>query len=305
MLNHLTNIMEKIDFPKDAQSFFIELYLKLSPEDLVTFGVLKNRFFMYDKTTKTPEEVSNEVQLKLKEIADKLGISSYSMDMLFLLYCTEELMRNYEKKGIPLPYFYELMMDLTYKLHECKNVHNIYGLFTFFWFQRHYLMELFSLGRFQFERAAFEGENYTCGDITINKGDTVFSFHIPSSGAMTKEMRFDSYKRAFEFFKDHDKKYIPIVCNSWLLYPNNKEFYPPNSNLMDFVNDFDILYGYEHESIFPDSWRIFSMDFNGDTSVLPKETTLQKNIAKYLDTGRKIGNGYGIILFDGEKIINK
>ncbi len=305
MLKHLTNIMEKIKFPEDSQSFFIELYLKLSSEDLVSFGLLKNRYFMYDKTEKTNEEVSDEVQLQLKEIADKYGVSPYSVDMLFLLYCTEELMINYEKKGIALSYFYELMMDLTYKLYECKKLYDTDGVFTFFWFQRHFMMELFSLGRFQFEKNTFNYDTYTFGDITLKRGDTVYTFHIPSSGAMTKEMRYNSYKKAFEFFKEHDEKYIPIACDSWLLYPNNREFYPEGSNLMDFMNDFDILYGYEHESAFPDSWRIFNMDFNGDTSVLPKETTLQKNIVKYLETGRKIGNGYGIILFDGENIINQ
>jgi len=139
----------------------------------------------------------------------------------------------------------------------------------------------------------------------LKKGDTVFAFHIPSSGSMTREMRYDSYKKAFNFFMKHNEKYIPIVCESWLIYPNNSEFFPKDSNLYDFMNDFDILYGYENENAFPDSWRIFNMDFEGDTSVLPKETRLQANIAKYLDSGKKIGNGYGIILFDGEKIINK
>ncbi len=305
IINHIIHLMEKIDFPTEAKDFFCDIYKKLSENDIAHLDKLTDSFFTDDITDEKNMARCDEIQAELSKIADKIGCHSYSMDMLFMLISSKKLMKNYESSPLPISYFYEIMKDLTYKLYECKAVYNIYGIFTFFWFQRHYLMKLFPLGRFQFEKNEFKADSYTFGDITLKKGDVVYSFHIPSSGAMTKEMRYDSYKKAFEFFNCKEKGYIPIVCESWLLYPNNREFYPEKSNLYDFTEDFDILYGYEFENAFPDSWRIFSMDFNGDTSILPKETTLQKNIAKYLDSGRKIGNGYGLILFDGEKILNK
>lgn len=41
--------------------------------------------------------------------------------------------------------------------------------------------------------------------------------------------------------------YIIIVCNSWLIFPKHYEFLPLNSNIIGFMNDFDILWGSEEE----------------------------------------------------------
>ena len=53
---------------------------------------------------------------------------------------------------------------------------------------------------------------------------------------------------------------------------------------------------------FEDAWRVFSKNYDGDTSALPKKTALQKNVAKWLEKGIKTGAGYGVTVFDGKKI---
>ena len=59
------------------------------------------------------------------------------------------------------------------------------------------------------------------------------------------------------------------------------------------------------ENTFPNSILVFGMEYNGDTSKFPKDTTLQRNFINYLNDGKKCGFGHGIIIFDGENIVNK
>ena len=116
----------------------------------------------------------------------------------------------------------------------------------------------------------------------------------------------DTYKKAFEFFKDRfDGKHIVICCNSWLLYPDNLNILPENSNTSDFLLDFqplDIRQTYD----FGDGWRIFGV---GKSSLrpaeLPRETSMQKAFAEWFDKGKKAGNAYCILIFDGEKIVTR
>lgn len=56
---------------------------------------------------------------------------------------------------------------------------------------------------------------------------------------------------------------------------------------------------------FEDAWRIFYTFDTSDVDALPEETTLQKNFKECLKTDSKYGSGYGIFLFDGEKIIKE
>ena len=142
------------------------------------------------------------------------------------------------------------------------------------------------------------------GDIQIKKGDPVYHIHIPSSTPITKSSRFDSYKKAYDFFSKGQNKPICFICYSWLLCPGMKNVYPETSNLMGFYNDFDIVDEIAENEAFPDCWRVFGTDLPDDLSLLPAKTTLQKNIVSYLASGNKIGEGLGIIIFDGKKILN-
>ena len=117
----------------------------------------------------------------------------------------------------------------------------------------------------------------------------------------------DSYRRLYEFVKTSQTTWIPITCSSWLLYPDNREVYSPSSNLMGFLNDFVNIARSEPsgDNLFPDAWRVFYRHFTGDVSSLPTDTSLQRSCVRRLAQGKGIGGGTGILLFDGEKILNK
>ncbi|MBQ8551783.1 MAG: hypothetical protein IJ428_03105 [Clostridia bacterium] len=113
----------------------------------------------------------------------------------------------------------------------------------------------------------------------------------------------DSYQRAHAFFKP-EGGILPIICETWLLYGANRNIFANGTNLYDFMDDFDIFRSEDNDTPFPDAWRVFYKAYDGDTSVLPRETSLQREYIKWLDAGNKVGCGIGVILFDGERIIN-
>lgn len=306
MREYIQDLMEKIEFEREAQKYFLKFYDSLGEDDIQTLKKLKKRLFIGNVWGASAGRMLPALTPALEEFAKKNGMHRYSADMLFLLYCARRLQENYALTGLSEAIFYETMRDLTYKLEECKKMYGVYGTFVYSWFFRHYTMQLFQLGCFQYEKIPFRFEDYRYKDSTmIKRGEQVYNIHIPSGVHLTEQARMDSYKKLYEFVKTPETTYIPITCSSWLLYPSNRQVYPEHSNLMGFLNDFDIISSEESEEVFPDAWRVFYKEFDGDTSQLPRETTLQRRYIDWLDAGNKVGGGTGVFLFDGEKILNK
>ena len=69
------------------------------------------------------------------------------------------------------------------------------------------------------------------------------------------------------------------------------------------MNDFELISSKDRE-IFGDGWRIFGRYYGLPPEQLPTDTSPRKAVAGRLPSGGKMGTGFGIILFDGDKIIN-
>ena len=54
---------------------------------------------------------------------------------------------------------------------------------------------------------------------------------------------------------------------------------------------------------FHDAWRIFGYESDLPFDQLPRDTTLRKAYADWLSAGNKGGSGFGLIAFDGDKIL--
>ena len=165
-------------------------------------------------------------------------------------------------------------------------------------------MTRFGLGRFQFEETGFDADYYEKCGVVLKRGDKVYNFHIPSAGPLTDEKRIDSYKQAYQFFGGKDGEPMAFVCGSWLLYDGHREFLPENSNILRFMDDFDIIRNQEREK-FSDGWRVFGRYSDGPVDDLPEDTSIRRAFKQRLQQGKPTGYGYGVILFDGEKILGK
>ena len=301
MFDYISYIMEKTGFSVDAMAYYQNLLAKQKEEDFRFLEMLQKEYFM--EYSKDETLVNQSVEQKLKAYAELKHFDMYGFSMLFLLYCSERLKKIYQEKGYSDTLFFDLMKDLSSKNEECRQVKGEWGTFVFPWFHRHYLCTRFALGRFQYETIAFD-RNYCFGNIKLTPGKTVYNLHIPSLGPLTEEIRKDSYQKAFYFYGFQKAELMPIVCHSWILYPENEYIFDKTSNLYNFFHDFHIIASGICENAFPNAWRVFNTDFNGNTNSLPQNTSLQKNIVHWLNSGKKIGDGYGILLFDGEKIVN-
>lgn len=297
----MKDIMQRAAFTAEEQEFFTNLYQRLTLETLGMLDLLKEQFT-------NPESTERNAGLQVKQVltrmAETAGIEPYSIHMLFVLLCAPQLPLIYRKHGLDESYAMQLLDDIRCKLTECENTKQVIGISTLEWFYPFFTLRRFPLGRFQYDLVDWELEqDYHFGDIHIQKGNRVYKIHIPSSGRMTREKRLESYREAHAFFGCRKGEPIVLFCRTWLLYDGYRACYPEGSNLRDFQDDFDMVQNFETDC-FSDAWRIFNRDYDGDTSVLPCETTLQRNFIDYIENGGKFGIGSGVIIFDGEHILN-
>lgn len=303
----IKEICEKLDFPAEASEYLEGVLKEISGN----FGIMDEMSVAMDNYFC---EDDNKYAELLEDISEKSGVNRCTVNMIFLLLATKPLYYMYKQKNIPEEIYWDTMKDLKNKLLECKTVYGVWGLAPISWFQWYYTCDRFALGRLQFERFIFEkGEEgnvrrlrTSTFDVPIEEGyrgieygESLYNCHIPSSGPLKEEDVIASFKKAYEFFNIEGT--MTIMCNSWLLYPPHYEVYPENSNLRKFADLFDIISSSENENN-PDAWRVFNTD-STDYENLPEDTSLQKRLKKYLVEGNKMGNGFGVILFDGEKIV--
>ena len=296
---YVNSLMLRLEFPSEHIGYLSDVCARLRD------GYAKFVDSRLPLLFESDNDKLTEVQTQLKYIAEEMDVNPYTLDLLFLLCGCEELEKKYYTAGYGEKLFLDTMKDLKYKLDECLEVEGVAGVFTYGWFLDYYRMKRFYLGRFQFEFIEFPKFAFSVNGYTVRKGEKVLNMHIPSNGiSLTDEVRLGAYKEAYEFFKkDFPKGYIPMYCNSWLLYPENEKIFPENSNLLKFMHDFAIVDGGDLDG-FAVQWRVFGIK-EGEIPYedLPENSSLQRAMKKWIVVNRHHGAGHGIFFFDGEKII--
>ena len=228
----------------------------------------------------------------LAEIAERSGIRRETADMTFLVSCLPRLRETYGEQSIPEEIFWNSMDDLRCKLLECYRVRGVWGTFVSEWYPGFFRMERFALGRLQFEHTAFPFENVP----GLEKGQTVYNCHIPSSGPLTPELADDSLRRAKLFFeKELQGGRMPVYCHSWMLYPPHVALFPKDSNLRRFAERFTLLKSIPDPSN-QSFWRIFDREWDpAIVAALPEDTSLRRAFKAFLQSGNSMGSGEGIL----------
>ena len=241
---------------------------------------------------------------RVEKTSPSLGVSPYTTDFIFVMKCTEILKNRYAEAGVEDSVFFASMDDLRCKLLECMECKGVPGTFVADWYDGFLKMRRFAYGRFQYE-VAKSGFSFTssCGKV-IKESDPVVNFHIPSSGVpLSDSVRLASYREAWPHYRHlSDDGRIVFKCHSWLLYPEHRLFLPKGSNILRFLDDFEIVSWVEKDS-FDDAWRVFGRYAALPPEQLPRDTSLRRAFADRLASGGKTGCGCGIIVFDGEKIV--
>lgn len=300
-ISYALDAMQKLDFPSDSIGYF----RRIGTSWFLT-GSYADRLAAMTDDYMAKRLSCHDVIEALKPIASEIGVPFYSMVQLFYYNCMADLREVYAEKGYTDEMLNGVWIDLRCKLLECREVDGgIWGNSTGGWSDGFFKLTRFALGRFQYEYAKYDyTDTFTVSGMTLKRGDPVIKFHIPSCGPFPRALRYDSYRRAYEFFRDYQRDgVLPIVCDSWLLFPDHDIFLPETSNIRDFLHDFTIASS-GHDDNIRAPWRAFGRYFREPFDKLPRDTGLRRAYADWLVSGHATGWGCGVLLFDGEKILN-
>ena len=286
MRKYLIDFFNEFSYEKSDAQFLLSIYdLIVNNDDANT--IFENTLMLYE----------NDINCDFKTIlnsadtvADIINAHKYTTELLICICFTKRLKREYEARNIDYQIYYNTVLDLRYKLDECKLVKGIIGTFVAYWFDRWFNLKRFALGRLQFERTTLgvDYKNYSTDDFAL-------AVHIPRSGEPLSAEECDkSFAMAKSFFKNEFTNGFVFTCHSWILYPKNENILSDKSNIIKFLKRFDIIDFGDSESN-GDLWRIFDTD-EKELKLLPRNTSLQKAYAEHLENGGKMGWGFGVIV---------
>lgn len=300
---HFKELEKRGNYPEEAIKALEETASKIdgNKKFAAAFEKLRLRYM-----NSNSERMSNRnVFILLDKLAKKYKVNEYTLHLVFLIVCSELLHKRYKAKGISDEIFWRGVDDFRCKMLECMACKHVPGTFVETWNWGFMHMNRFALGRFQYEYDDADFDFTTKAGVHIKKGQQVINFHIPSSGIpLTDDIRLDSYKKAYEFFKDQRTPdgYLILRCGSWLLFPGHEKMLFKDSNILRFYRDFEI-YKWEERDNFGDDWRIWNADAQLPLEQRPADTKLRKAYKDWMTAGNKTGYGCGVIVFDGEKIV--
>lgn len=298
MTSFVRRIAEPLGFPEEAIT-----ELELCAQKIFAAEGAYDRLLYAQELLFLKE--GKDFMYELEPLYGSVDASPYSIDMVFLLFCAQPLKYVYKARNMSDELYTETMKDLLYKLIECRDVKGVFGTFVIEWYKKFYTCERVKLGRLQFETRAYPlSEPFR--DI-YKEGDTVIGCHIPSSGPLRYEDVIDSLKRAYEYYGDRLKNgRLYVYCHSWLMYPPYAgTVFKEGSNLYRFLNLFELI-RVEKDPSYTDFFRVFNRDFDPtELDSLPEDTTLRRNLKKFLQEGNQMGDAYGFIEFDGERILTE
>ena len=294
MKSYLTEFINEFDYPEDAKAAIMEGYTKA--EENTDFSNLLKKLYEEYVSDVIDWDVAAE---KIATEADKINLHKYTAHLIFFIVMTKHTRTLYEKNNIPYNIFKDTFCDFKYKLFECYHRHNIWGSSCYTaWYTRFFKLERFALGRLQYEVIPYRGEvPYTKNGVTINPQDPVLNTHIPSSGPLTPESVEESFTLAHSFFSNvFTDDVTPISCQSWLLFPEHYNMLPEKSNIIQFMNRFDIVESGTYDS-YIQFITIFGKPYSENLDEFPADNSLRRGYINLAKSGKPSGYGLGITLY--------
>lgn len=235
---------------------------------------------------------------RAQALSPVLRLHQYTLKLLLFICLSKRARAYYGECGLSDSLWHDAMIDLRYKMEECREVWGICGTFVITWFDGFFSLDRFTLGRLQFEVVPFR-RTYEKDGKRLLPESPVINVHIPRTGEPLDAVSCDeAFKRAAEFFaKDLGNTPTAFVCHSWLLYGVNKDILPARSNVRAFMERFDLLENHDYGDDHPDLWRLFDRPYTGDPDRLPYDSSLRRAYVDHLKAGGKTGDGFGVFFY--------
>ena len=250
--------------------------------------------------------ISAEKEKEVDTIARTADVHPYTARLLTFILLFKTMRERLLKLGLSKKVIFLTLSDLIWKLNECKMIHGVVGVEQFEWYTRFTALRIFAIGRLQFElkNYSYTENAVTVSSGTVKNGDPILAVHKPRMGTpMEPKLCNAAYREARKLFtKLLGIPDIPFMCSSWLLYPKNREILEPGSNIVRFMDRYEIIDVVNHRKDKNSSIPfVFGVKMSTPVEELPERTTLHRGYKAHLMEGGRMGFGVGIFFLEQEK----
>ena len=291
MREYLESFMHECEYPHDAIIELLTAFDRVSAERYNELGEL---LLEYDLSYDIDYDGA---MAKMRSLASQCGVHEYTADLLLFWCLTRALRRYYQSSGIADDIFKITVLDLKYKLEECKCVYGVCGSFVAKWFVGFFKLERFALGRLQFEIIPL-GCDYEIDGLHLAPDTRVINVHIPRTGGrLDYESVAEAYRLAADFYRPQLGDTIVFVCSSWLLFPRHREMLPKDANIIRFMDDYHLTSSGEYKD-YSEVWRLFDVMYDNDASDLPSDSSLRRAYIDLIRREEPTGWGKGVFVYN-------
>ena len=294
MREYLIWFMTACSYPEKDAAFLLSIYDTVQ-KNTVTAPLWQEMLNIYEADIHCD---FGPLLAEARRIGTILGIHAFTVELLLLLCFTRHTKTLYGRQGLSEELFLHTMLDLRYKIAECREVYGICGTFVASWFVGFFNMTRFAFGRLQFELLPFR-KTYSQNGRVLKEDSPVINMHIPRTGTpLTPESCDEAFRIAADFYRPLIGNHpVVFVCQSWLLYPAHRNFLSSRSNLIAFMDRFEIIESKDYEDGHPQLWRLFDRNYDGNPDHLPYDTSLRRAYVDRIRQGGKTGEGYGLFFY--------
>ena len=288
MREYLVSFFNDFEYERSDTDFLLFTYDRIAGRE-DTLAVWNEAINIYERDMNCDY---NMIISLADDVAQRLDMHKYTAELLIFICLSKHLREIYIEQGIDLAIFHNSMLDLKYKLDECKVVKRVIGSFVAWWFNRFFNLERVALGRLQFEVDSF-GHHYERDGHILTPESKAINVHIPRTLThLTPESCDEAFRMAKEYFADEVGQDCPFICHSWMLYPGNLTILPDDTNVHRFASRFDI-FSYADDPSLEDLWRIFDTD-EKDPDRLSTDSRMRRAYVEHLKNGGQLGWGHGV-----------
>ena len=258
---------------------------------------LAKRIGLDESVIKDLESLIKNKKQTIDMIADKcmtkgfhvLKGKSPMIALTVILKLAVDVKTKYDEAGIDEKIYYDTMSDIKI---WCEKIDNK-GIKEYMWLRNHVKFELFRLGRLQFQIYPCKNKAMPFNKLPFKYGDNLINIHIPEGEKLDNDKCKESFQMAREFFTKFfpDYKYEYYLCESWLLFEGNRDFMKKDSNIVKFMDMFEICYSVKIDMQAIE--RIY-----GKRKLMKKNyaenTDLQRRAKAYMISGNKLGIGIAV-----------
>lgn len=287
---------------------------------MIDYSRAKDLFLKIYPDEKLQEKIENYIKNNEKKILRylkfcyknrwEIHLKKDDFTKLCLVYAfLPEVKDRYKKKGISDEIFFDTMNDIKIWINDCRDNLQSTGLNELNWIMHHMNMNIFKIGRLQYQKMFYFMPNaYKKDGVEIKFGDKIWNVHI----CRGEKLDIEACEKSFVMAQEFSEKYFPeypnnkFMCHSWLLYPTNKEFMPEGSNILKFPELWDVISSREDPA---SAYRwLYSVRYKnkvmlknkkktgsyGCTEKLPQNTIMQQKGVEYILNGGTLGDGFGV-----------